>query len=262
MRDMSFDPTAPGVYLEPERTSLSAILGFIFSLGGCCFGVTALLGLPLSIFALLTIGKSGGRLGGRGLAVAGLIIALLNLAAWGSCLGGAAFSWRTFESRTLDPTERFFISLQQNQFDGARANLASPAADATDEELIAFREAYRATLGDFVSRPRGFAEYISTFSRFGPFQNAFQPGGSAIPVMATFASGEALILIEMDQTTAQPVRLKVIDASLNEYTLPVQATAPRTDRNSAPPSIPSIPDQDPADPLDDPDLDMPTQDTP
>jgi len=250
MRDMAFDPVT--VYPEPERTSLAAILGFIFSLGGCCFGATALLGLPLSIMALIGIGRSNGRVGGRGLAVAGLILGLLNIAAWGSCLGGAAFSWRVFEANTLDTTERFFIALQQDQFDGARANLASPAADATDEELIAFREAYRATLGDFTSRPRGFVNYLQTMAGMGPWQSVTpQPGGPTVPAMFTFASGDALVLIEMDQAqgTGLARSLTVFDANLNEYTLPARPTlqtpAPTTDTSSQPPSTDTA---DPADP--------------
>lgn len=255
MRDMAYDPTA--VYPEPERTSLAAILGFIFSLGGCCFGATALLGLPLSIMALIGIGRSNGRVGGRGLAIAGLILGLLNIAAWGSCLGGIGFSWRILESNTLDPTERFFIALQQDQFDGARANLASPAADATDEELIAFREAYRATLGDFTSRPRGFTNYVQAMSNMGPWQSvAPQFGGPTAPAIFTFASGDALVLMEMDQSSGSglPITLTVFDADLNEYTLParpaLQTPAPTTDTPSEPPT----PDADPtAEP--DPDAD-------
>lgn len=258
MRDMAYDTPGMEVYPEPERTSLASIFGLIFSLVGCCVGVTALLGVPLSIAGLVSASRSRSRIGGRGLAIAGLIIGLLNLALWGSCLGGGMFSWRFVENNTLDPTERFFVSLQQDQLDAARANLASPAADATDEELRAFREAYRSTLGDFVSRPRGLREYIQSMARMGPWQTvAPQPGGQMMPVVATFTTGDALLIIDMSAQTAAPSALTVYDTNLNAYALPVQAAAPRAD--SAPVAPPAAGDgsendgtgnPDPADPAD------------
>ncbi len=224
MRDMAYDD-APGpmVYPEPERTSLAAILGFIFSLGGCCLAVPALLAVPLCILGIVNISRSGGRLGGRGLAIAGLILGLLGLAAWGSCLGGGVFSLRELESRTFDPTARVFEQLQQGQLDGVRANLLAPAADVSDAELIAFREAYRATLGDYVGRPTGVADYFGAMPKWGPWQTVLSnPGPNAVPVLFNFQQGDAMVIVTMDPATGQPTELRLYDLNLNEYTLPMQ----------------------------------------
>ena len=236
MSDMAYEPHQDlGVYAEPERTSLSAVLGFLFSLGGCCFGVTALLGLPLSIIAMVSIGRSRGRLGGRGLAVAGMILGLMNLALWGSCLGGVVMSAGQAETVIMQPTEEVFTLLQQDDFDGVRARLGAPGANATDAELIAFREAYRSTLGDFVARPSSLMEYVNSMMRMGPWQPVLSnPGQQQIPLLATFEHGEALILITPEQASGRPSALRVYDSNLNEYALPFQTPAPTADTTPGP----------------------------
>lgn len=60
-----------------------AIAGFVLSCVSmvlCCFPVTALVGLILSIAGMQQITRTGMR--GRGLAIAGLILNGLSLAAW------------------------------------------------------------------------------------------------------------------------------------------------------------------------------------
>ena len=65
-------PTAPAP--APKKTSGHAIAGLIVGLGGLCTcGVGGIVGLVLSIVALKKIDASGGTLGGRGLAIAGII---------------------------------------------------------------------------------------------------------------------------------------------------------------------------------------------
>ena len=75
------------MYHEPERTSIAAILGLVLSCIGCCGGVTAILGVFLSIFGIVGVSRSKGRVGGMGFAIAGLLIGILMLALWGGMLG-------------------------------------------------------------------------------------------------------------------------------------------------------------------------------
>jgi len=64
-------PTAPA---PAPKTSGHAIAGLIVGLGGLCTcGVGGIAGLILSIVALKKIDASRGTLGGRGLAIAGII---------------------------------------------------------------------------------------------------------------------------------------------------------------------------------------------
>ncbi len=67
----------------PERTSGLAVASLILGLLSFCLNVLA--GIPaliLGIVALVVIGASAGRLGGRGLAVGGLITGFLGSALW------------------------------------------------------------------------------------------------------------------------------------------------------------------------------------
>jgi len=64
----------PAVAPKP-RTSVLAVLSLVFGVLGC----TSLIGIICGIVALVKIRRSGGQLGGKGLAVAGLIVSSVML---------------------------------------------------------------------------------------------------------------------------------------------------------------------------------------
>lgn len=67
---------APGMQqpmMHPQATSGLAIAGFV-----CAF-LCSILGLILSIMAKSEIAKSNGRLGGEGLATAGIVISIVGM---------------------------------------------------------------------------------------------------------------------------------------------------------------------------------------
>ena len=68
-------------YAGPERTSALAVLSLILSLA-CCIPGLGLLGAGLGVGALIGISGSRGRVGGKGLAVAGIIVGILVSVAW------------------------------------------------------------------------------------------------------------------------------------------------------------------------------------
>lgn len=240
-----FDSHQPGVdpYLEPERTSLAAIFGFICSLGGCCVGVTALLGLPLSIFGLVSISRSNKRLGGTGFAVAGLLLGLLNLALWGGCLGTMTFGVNTAMTQFGGPTQRLFEGVKSGSWDGARANLISPAADVSDEELAAFHAAYSSTLGEFQSLPDGLFDYFERFAELRPILQAANGRQNIFPMPATFDAGPALILIGIANDGSGVRSITVIDTAGNEYTLPMPKGWEDEAPNADTPTQPDAPDE-------------------
>jgi len=68
------EPSRPTAQAPAPKTSGHAIAGLIVGLGGLCTcGVGGIAGLVLSIVALKKIDASRGTLGGRGLAIAGII---------------------------------------------------------------------------------------------------------------------------------------------------------------------------------------------
>ncbi len=59
----------------PTKTSVMAIVSLVLGvLGFCTLGLGGLIGVILGIVALVSINKSAGRLGGQGLAIAGIVV--------------------------------------------------------------------------------------------------------------------------------------------------------------------------------------------
>ena len=77
----SSQPSAPGAAMQatPDKTSGMAIWSLVLGISGFLCGVTAIPGLILGILAQKQIKESMGRLGGRGLALAGTITSAIAL---------------------------------------------------------------------------------------------------------------------------------------------------------------------------------------
>jgi hypothetical protein len=226
MNHNQFDGSAPvDMYAEPERTSIAAILSLILGILGCCTVVTSVLAIPLAVFAIIGIKGSKGRVGGMGLAIAGLILGILSLALGIGGLMAARFGYNYMDTQVITPTTEVFTNLENGDFDAARALLASPAADATDDELIAFRDAYTATLGNYSSKPTGWLDYFKRISLVGQTMNQFQPPPGTMPVPMSFDQGDAMVIPLSYQNTATgqydpPTGIIILDMNGNEYKLP------------------------------------------
>tara|TARA_R110002096_G_scaffold173781_2_gene347901 strand:+ start:43213 stop:44010 length:798 start_codon:yes stop_codon:yes gene_type:complete len=234
------------MYHEPERTSLAAILGLVCSLIGCCFGVTAIIGLFLSIFGIVGISRSKGRVGGMGFAIAGVLIGILMLALWGAMAGGAFFAAKAMEKAVVQPVFTMLGDLETGDFDAARAVLGKPAADATDEELIVFRDGYQAMLGSVVSTPTGFMDYIKRLASIGEPIGQYQGANNMIPIPMEFDRGEGLVLIFFDQNSANggapiPTEVLIFDADGNGISLPAGVVVPASSGDAeADPELPGV----------------------
>ena len=79
---------------ESPKTSGLAVASLISAIAGLCTcGVGGLVGLVLSIAAMGRIKRSGGELGGRGLAVAGLIVSIMAIILGLAIIAGAGAAW-------------------------------------------------------------------------------------------------------------------------------------------------------------------------
>lgn len=232
------------LYQEPDRTSIMAILSMIFGVGGCCLGVTSIPAILLGVFSLVGISRSKGRVGGTGFSIAGILVGLLTLALWAGLFFGGGFMTSKVISQFGTITEQVFVDVQSNDFDSARAAMGSPAADAPDADIIAFREAYRSSLGDFVAKPDGLGE---AWSGYGAVIQLFQPYNGRpgyIPIPMRFDSGWALVIYVIDtngqsQGMPKPLTLIVIDQQGNEFHLPLNSsTAPVPSQVQTPADIP------------------------
>jgi hypothetical protein len=180
---------------EPPRTSVMAILSLVFSLVGCCLPI-GLLGSLFGIFSLVGISGSQGRVTGKGLAIAGIIIGLITTGIW----GGAYVAMQKGIGIYADMTGSVLADIEVGDFTSARTAL-SPNVTITDEQFTQFHDAYADNLGSFKGTPDGFIELIQTFAdpAIGPsMQTATQGRNDLIPIPGLFDQGPALLLFEFD----------------------------------------------------------------
>lgn len=185
-----------GIYTEPERTSIAAVLSLICSLI-CCLPAVPLLGIVLGALALIGIGRSRGRVGGKGLAVAGIVLGVLFTVAQVGIGLGMKFGFDEW-IKMHAPIGQVFTDIQNDQFDAARTALGGDFAAATDDELAAFRDAYLAEAGAFVSPPQTIGEIFGMFEQIGPAFQSVQGRPNFIPAFMNFDSGPVLVGFDND----------------------------------------------------------------
>jgi hypothetical protein len=181
---------------EPPRTSVMAILSLVFSLVGCCLPI-GLLGSLFGIFSLVGISGSQGRVTGKGLAIAGIIIGLITTGIW----GGAYFAVEKGMGVYADMTGSVLADIEAGDFASARTAL-SPNVTFTDEQFTQFHDAYADNLGSFKGTPDGIIELIQTFAdpAVGQGMQVVQGRNDIIPIPGIFDQGPALMLFEFDPT--------------------------------------------------------------
>ncbi len=194
---MTQNPYAEGgadIFPETERTSIMAILSLVCSLI-CCIPGLGLLGTMLGVFSLIGIGGSRGRVGGKGLAIAGIILGLLVTIIWVGIVIGLGMVGGQMD-KMASPV---FRHIEADEFDEARLVLISPAADLTDAEFIAFRTAYHDSMGVYIGVPTNLIKFFSAYANpdVGPQMQSHQ-GPGVLPVPAEFDNGLALLALEFD----------------------------------------------------------------
>lgn len=260
-----------GLPMEPARTSVLAVLSLIASLL-CCVPSLGLLGVLLGVVAIIFITGSKGRLGGMGLAIAGVVIGLLVSAVWLLLAFGAITGFKEF-SKTPD----VLAAAQQRDLAAVHATLSADAqAVVTDELLETFASRVEAEHGSFVGTMESIGDAITAYTSLSnEFQNAYQPASQTfqlddkllIPVPAEFDTGIVLFShvwpAEMDQNTpTAPNGMPVMDnfgvvasdgswiwlyppPQLSGSTTPATPIPPATPGPNAEEDAPAEPDADP-----------------
>jgi len=191
---------------EPERTSALAVTSLVMSLL-CCIPGLGLIGSALGVVAMLGIGRSRGRVGGKGMAMAGIIIGVLMTVAWVSF----AFMGMKFANQLTKgiygATGQFMTKVEQQDFDGARVEIFGTITSVTDEQMDAFRTAYQAEYGSFHHIPTDFfKEVIPAYAEITSGMQPYQGRQDVIPIPAIFDTGTVLLIAKVDQNpkNAQP----------------------------------------------------------
>ena len=122
-------PGAPGgaYTMAPQRqTSGAAVASLICGILGCVPLLTGLLAVILGIVGLRTTRDP--RYTGRGMAIAGLILGLISLIAWGVIVGGGAVGARmamAYTKAEREAARQFAADLAAGNVDAAQARCTS-----------------------------------------------------------------------------------------------------------------------------------------
>ncbi|MGD9693064.1 MAG: DUF4190 domain-containing protein [Phycisphaerales bacterium] len=202
-REESWGADVADEYVGEQRLSLMALFSLIFSL--ICFVPGAgLVGALLGIGGLVSIGKSRGRLTGKGLAITGLVLGLILSVLWGSVVVGFGQAYRFYRDRMIPPVAMLVESIEKDPA-AARTGLTEGAAKSvTDEDMAQFAAALRAHYGEFREAPKDFGSLLQTFGESMGAQNQDQTmrgGQRGVPVPLQFERGGVLIVAVFDEST-------------------------------------------------------------
>ncbi len=216
--------TMPGEPILEQRTSVMAIIALVCAV--TC--LPAIIGVVLGVIALVMIGGSNGRLAGRGLAIAAIIIGLIFVflqVAAGVLISKAP---GMFSSVAVVPTGNVMTAIEAKDYTTARAGMITGAGDRlTDADFERFRTGYQGELGAFKQFPQGWAIF-SSYGKIGPLMQDYQSGkGDIIPIPAEFENGFGLVVIQMDQAAQQssgqavvkPANIIVVAPTKNKWML-------------------------------------------
>lgn len=191
----------PGDMMMEQRTSVLAIIALVCGL--ICF-VPALpaLGTILAIIALVLIAGSNGRLGGRGLAIAALILGLVFSALQIGIAVAATKMMGAFSGFITKPASDLVAAIDKQDYATARTLMITGAGDrVSDAEFEAFRSGYQGELGAFKKVATTFGEVWQGYQTVGPMMQGYQNQNQAepiIPIPAEFEKGWALVIVQMD----------------------------------------------------------------
>lgn len=88
---MTSSQTTPSAPAQPKTSGL-AIASIVLGIAGLCtVGLTGIVGIILGIIALKKIGRSGGQVAGRGLAIGGLVASIVTLLLGAILVGASLF---------------------------------------------------------------------------------------------------------------------------------------------------------------------------
>lgn len=191
----------------PRRTSLmgifSLVLG-ILSLVICCIPAVSpalgLVGVVLAVFALIAIAGSGGRLGGRALAIGGLVTSLIAVTFGGALLIGVA--------QGAAMIGQYAVFVPQAQADDPSKVVPMLAPEAVAKADAAGVKAFRTKTIDSLGRyqsvrggAKAWIDAVTELARVEPTLQSFgvRPGGpTALPVPVKMDKGDATLIVIVD----------------------------------------------------------------
>lgn len=213
-------PSEKGPSLEemddgPSRLSVLALGALLLSIPSCCIPLlgigTGPVAAILGIAALFVIGRSKGRLGGRGLAATAIFLGVISTALWGAVGAGINSGYQWYLKNPVATTNSFIVALQKDDLAAARGFLSTGAAnDVSDEQLREYSAAMKSAYGEYTRAPGDLSLWFKAFRDAYTGGNApqGQQRGSSqdppLPVALEFASNR----LTVGYSVAEPARLQ------------------------------------------------------
>lgn len=188
---------------EPPKTSALAVVSLVLSFVGCRLPV-GLLGSLLGLVSLFGISGSQGRVTGKGLAIAAIIIGLINTGLW---IGGG-LAVKAGIGMYTSMTGPVLKDIEAGDFQAVRSAM-DPSVSFSDAQLEAFRAAYQAELGSFDGVPQGMFELIRDFTdpAVGPRMQSYQGRNDMVPIPGRFDRGKVVVLFFFNPNAQGGARL-------------------------------------------------------
>jgi hypothetical protein len=204
--DSDFDP------LPDQRVSGLAISSLVTGIL-CCIPGVGLLAMILGLSSMLAISRSDGRLSGRGMAIAGMVLGAVG-SLWTMMLGLGTYSYMSAGHRY----GMTYQLIEKKDYAGVRARLSPVLVKTiTDEQLADFHDRVSAEFGNFQGTPKGLADWFNSLltAAKNSNQTAAQPNnslaGNIMPVPLKFDKGVAFVVFQMDRSNSGGVLPRAIE---------------------------------------------------
>ncbi len=183
-----------------QRLSLLALFSLIFSLI-CLIPGAGAIGALLGVFGLVSIGRSRGRLTGKGLAITGLVLGLIVSVLWGSMVVGAGQAYRYYRDRMIPPVATT-VGAAMTDTTLARTGLTEGAGKSvTDEDFAQFAASLSAHYGKFDGAPKDLGSLMEAFGdsmRSQQKDHTMQGGKRGVPIPLRFERHSVLVVAVYD----------------------------------------------------------------
>lgn len=163
-----------------SRTSVLAVSSLATSLL-CCIPLLGVISIVLGASSLLLIGRSNGRLTGRGAAIAGLIVGIMTTVIWGAVGAGVLQAQRFYITQMVPPAETVFGSVATRDVTTLRTTLNPDAMnDLDDARIESFMAAYEREFGGYVSVATDWGTLVDSFVE--TFSNTQNQGNGNVQI--------------------------------------------------------------------------------
>lgn len=189
----------------PARTSGLAISSLVIAIASivplfCIFLGSGALAMMLGGAALMFISRERGRLGGRGIAFAGIITGLFVTVVQIVAIAVIIKSVGFFQKQLVGPVDQAIRAIDRGDYTSAR-KLFTPEADAkiTDLMLTDFAARCRSEFGAYQGPPDSLWDLAMGWARAGDAMDQLGPNaGNTFPFPVRFANTDAVVVVLYD----------------------------------------------------------------